>query len=86
MVFYYAALSFYCFISIFILKNLIVLVKKYHKNDHNYLIILKKCCFFAIGNLMSMLWHSSDENPSIAGAYFFCEQLRLPCLAGNNNF
>ncbi len=41
MVFYYAALSFYCFISIFILKNLIVLVKKYHKNDHNYLIILK---------------------------------------------
>lgn len=35
---------------------------------------------------MSMLWHSSDENPSSAGAYFFCEQLRLPYLDGNNNF
>jgi len=61
-------------------------IKKCYKKAVISLIFIKKYRIFATGNFMSMLWHSSDENPSIAWHDFFFEQLRLLRLAGNNNF
>jgi len=46
-------------------------IKKCYKKAVISLIFIKKYRIFATGNFMSMLWHSSDENPSIAWHDFF---------------